>query len=112
VATQLASSLCVARTVVLYGGTGLENVVGLCILVRLWRLCPRTARPAHASPSTLTRARARPSPRRARPTAQQHGLAHPVVKSRHMDSPNQIVPNSSDNSVIVIPQFEYEFIQK
>jgi hypothetical protein len=37
---------------------------------------------------------------------------HPVVKSRHMDSPYQIVPNSSDNSVIVIPQFEYEFIQK
>jgi len=77
VATQLASSACVAWTVVLYGGTVLENVVGLCIFVRLWRPCPRTARPAHASPSTLRRARARPSPRHARPKAQQHGLARP-----------------------------------
>ena len=37
---------------------------------------------------------------------------HPVVNLCQMDSYNQIVPNSSDNSVIVIPQFEYEFIQK
>eukprot|EP01043_Picozoa_sp_COSAG02_P111328 COSAG02_NODE_47486_length_340_cov_3.360996_1_plen_41_part_01 len=33
--------------------------------------------------------------------------AHPVVNPCQMDSFNHIVPNSSDNSVIVIPQFEY-----
>ena len=56
--------------------------------------------------------RARGARSRPPPAAAAASRSHPVVKSRHIDSPYQIVPNSSDNSVIVIPQFEYEFIQK